>query len=159
MKERIQKLIDIYCDHVLSTDSEAGWHTPSQLDATQYKSSSGSDLLRRTKFSARYCTADLHQSNDKADEKMINEMRFIRKKHHDFVLAKVLFEKLEDKQLVALLGGRYLQRVYKKSFKRLEIAEYLGMTVDSLKHNKKKGLILIENNLTLIEEYESLKRA
>lgn len=71
----------------------------------------------------------------------------------------MLFEKLEDKQLVALLGSRYLERDYKKSFKRLEIAEYLGMTVDSLKHNQKKGLTLIENNLSLIEEYDPLKSA
>jgi hypothetical protein len=117
------------------------------------------DLLRRTKFSTRYCAADVYQSNDTADEKMINEMRIIRKKHHDFVLAKVLFEKLEGKQLIALLVGRYLQCVYKKSFKRLGIAEHLGMTAGRFKHNKKKGLILIESNLTLKEEYESLRRA
>jgi hypothetical protein len=33
MKERIQKLIDVYCDHMFSTDRDAGWHAPSQLES------------------------------------------------------------------------------------------------------------------------------
>ena len=157
MKQRIQRLIDIYCNFMFGVDRDAGWHAPSQLEALQ----SASMALKSGKSSkfltVRFSSSVEHQVNDKADEKMINEMQYVRNKHYDFELAKMLFEKLEDKQLVALLGRRYLQYVYKKPFKRFEVADYLGMTIDSLKHNKKKGFMLVEKNLTLIEAYEKIK--
>jgi DNA-directed RNA polymerase specialized sigma subunit len=159
MKERIEHLINVYCDQVFSTDNEAGWHTPSQLDATRYKSNSGSDLLRITKYSARHCAADLHQPNDRADDKIINETQYIRNEHYDFKLAKMLLHKLKDKQLLALLAGIYLQCVYKKKHNKKEIAEYLEITIDALKHNKNKGIKALEEQLKLIEQYEMLKTA
>jgi hypothetical protein len=40
----------------------------------------------------------------RSDDKIISETRFLRKKHHNFELAKMLFAMLENRQLIALLG-------------------------------------------------------
>ncbi|MCJ8337592.1 MAG: hypothetical protein MJK10_03895 [Pseudomonadales bacterium] len=159
MKQRIQRLIDIYCTFMFSVDRDAGWHTPSQLEATQYISNSGSDLLRKKKFAARFCAADLRQYNDSPDEKMINEMQFIRNKHYDFGLAKMLIFKLEDKQLSALLAASYLTYVYKRGHTDQEVAEYLLIETRAYRHNKKRAWGIIEDQLNFRDELEQLKIA
>jgi hypothetical protein len=41
----------------------------------------------------------------------------------------MLFGKLEDKQLLALLAGRYLKHVYKREHTNQEIAHYLEIEI------------------------------
>jgi hypothetical protein len=75
------------------------------------QSNSGSYLLRMTKYSVRHCAADLHQPNERADDKTINETQYIKNKRYDFELAKMLLHKLKDKHLLALLADRCLKYV------------------------------------------------
>jgi hypothetical protein len=159
MKERIEHLINIYCDQVFSTDNEAGWHTPSQLDATRYKSNSGSDLLRKTKFSARYCAADLHQPNDRADDKMINETQFLKKKHYDFDFAEWLLLQLKPNQLKAVITSLKLQLIYKEKPTDQEVADYLKIPKSTYLKRRNSGLEQLEKQLVRLEEYDSLKTA
>lgn len=157
MRERIQKLIDIYATYVFGLTQDAGWHTPSQLDATQYKSNSGSDLLRKKKFDARFSSTDLHQSNDRADDKMISEMAFVRKKHHDFKFAKWLLEQLKEDQLVALMAEPRLRMAYKRKFKEQEIADYLEIPKKTYNTRRNAGMSNLVKELSRLDEYDSLK--
>ena len=157
MKERIQHLIDVYCNYVFGVDQDAGWHTPSQLDITQYKSNSGSDLLRISKFEARYCAADLHQSNDRSDDKMISEMAFVRNQHHDFKFAKWLLEQLKESQLLALMAEPRLRIAYKRAFKEQEIADYLEVPRKTYTTRKNAGLGWLESELIKLHQYDQLK--
>jgi len=154
MKKRIEKLVDVYCTFMFGVDRDAGWHAPSQLEAlisaSIVKNSGG-----RAKFlTVRFSSSAEHQVNDKADEKMINEISFVRKKHYDFELAKMLFSKLEDKQLLALLAGRYLKYVYKREHTNKEIAEYLETGIPTYRYNSSRAETIIEQHLNFIDEHE-----
>jgi len=159
MKARIQKLIDVYCTFMFGVDRDAGWHAPSQLEALQSASMAKKSGSRAKFLTVRFSASVEHQVNDKPDEKMINEMRFVRRQHYEFGLAKMLLSRLEDKQLLALLAGCYLSYVYKRKFSQQEIADYLEMEVRAFRHNKKRAEILVEQHLDFIDQHEQLKSA
>lgn len=85
---------------------------------------------------------------------MIQEARLIRKKHRNFEIAKMLFSRLEDKYLLALIAERYLKYVYKRDFSEQEVAEYIKVSKFSYRHNKKMALVKLLNHLDFIEHYE-----
>jgi len=159
MKKRIEKLVDVYCTFMFGVDRDAGWHAPSQLEAlisaSIVKNSGG-----RAKFlTVRFSSSAEHQVNDKADEKMINEISFVRKKHYDFELAKMLLGKLEDKQTLALIAGVYLNYVYKKTHSDQDIASYLKVEKHVYRHNKKRGISQIADHLVFLDQYMELRIA
>jgi len=88
---------------------------------------------------------------------MINKMRFVRKKHYDFELAKMLFRKLEEKQLLALVDAAYLNYVYKQIHSESEVAEYLDITKAVYRYNKKAALKRIEDQLVYKDELRELE--
>jgi len=90
---------------------------------------------------------------------MINEMRFVRKKHYDYELAKVLFSKLEEKQLLALVGGAYLNYVYKCEHTEVEVAKYLNISKATYRHNKKTGYLMIQKSLEFKDQLDMLRTA
>ena len=159
MKERIQKLIDIYATYVFGVDRDAGWHAPSQLECLQSSSMAKKSGLKAKQLSASFSASDERQINDRSDDKMINEMRFIRNKHHDFKLAKMLFSKLEEKHLLALLAEPHLKTIYRTTFTVKEIAEYLTVSPAIYRHNKKSAQQKIESQLVFIDQYEKVKSA
>jgi hypothetical protein len=154
MQMRIEKLIDVYCTFMFGVDRDAGWHAPSQLESLVTACNKKRASFQRKQLTVRFAAGDERQANDRADEKMIDEMRFVRKKHYDFELAKMLFSKLEDKQLLSLVGDRYLKYVYKQDFTEQEVAEYIQVSKASYRHNKKAALIKINEHLAFIESYE-----
>jgi hypothetical protein len=154
MEARIQKLIDVYCTFMFGVDRDAGWHAPSQLESLVTACNKKRASFQRKQLTVRFAAGNERQANDRADEKMIDEMRFVRKKHYDFELAKMLFSKLEDKQLLALVGDRYLKYVYRQDFTEQEVAEYIQVSKASYRHNKKAALIKINEHLVFIESYE-----
>jgi hypothetical protein len=159
MEERIQKLIDVYCTFVFGVDRDAGWHAPSQLESLQSASMAKKSGGKTKILTACFSSSAEHQSNDKADEKMINEISYVRNKHYDFRLAQMLFNKLEDKQLLALLAGRYLKYVYKREHTNKEIADYLEIEVRAYRHNRTRAEMIIEQHLDFIEQHEQIKSA
>jgi len=159
MKERIQKLIDIYATYVFGVDRDAGWHAPSQLECLQTASMAKKSGLKAKQLSARFSSSDERQPNDRSDDKMINEMRFVRNQHHDFKLAKMLFSKLEEKQLLAVFAEQYLTQVYKRPFSDIQVSEYLELSKHTYRHRRKTAHKFIEQQLEFIEEYEKLKTA
>jgi hypothetical protein len=88
---------------------------------------------------------------------MVNETRFIGKKHQDFELAKMFFSRLEDKQVVALLGERYLKYVYHREFTHQKISEYLEIDIRVFRHNKKRVKSILKQHFGYIDQYERLK--
>ncbi len=157
MKERIQKLIDIYATYVFGVDRDAGWHAPSQLEAIIAASMAKSSGSKTKALTARVSAGEERQGNDSSNDKMVNEIRFVRNKHYDFELAKMLFSKLEDKQLLALVGGVYLRYVYKRVHSESEIAEYFEVTKAVYRHNKKIGLRKVEGQLVYKDELKDLE--
>ncbi len=157
MKERIQKLIDIYTTYVFGVNRDAGWHAPSQLECLQSASMAKRSGLKVKQLSASFSTSDERQPNDSSNDKMINEMKFIRAQHHDFKLASLLFSYLKDKQLVALLAETYYQSIYKKVFTEVEIAKKLNTKPYSYRYSKKIAVNQIEERLNLIDQYEMVK--
>ena len=159
MKERIQKLIDIYATYVFGVDRDAGWHAPSQLESLQSASMAKRSGLQVKQLSASFSTSDERQPNDRSDDKMINEMRFLRNKHYDYKLAEMLLSSLEEKQKLALLGGPYLNYIYKRAHSEAEIADYIGIKKAVYRFNRKMGLTKIEEQLDFKDRLERLKIA
>ena len=159
MEARIQKLIDVYCTFMFGVDRDAGWHAPSQLESLVTACNKKRASFQRKQLTVRFAAGDERQANDRADEKMIDEMRFVRKKHYDFELAKMLFLKLEDKQLVALISGPYLNYVYKRAHSDAEVADYIEVKKAAYRFSRKMGLIKIEEQLNFIDQLERLKIA
>lgn len=159
MQARIDKLIDVYCTFMFGVDRDAGWHAPSQLEGLVTACNKKRASFQRKQLTVRFAAGDERQANDRADDKMIDEMRFVRKKHHDFELAKMLFFRLTDTQMVALVAERYLRHVYKRTFTEQEVAVYLKMSKAAYRHRRKKAAIQIERELRFIEEYERVKVA
>jgi len=159
MKERIQKLIDIYATYVFGVDRDAGWHAPSQLECLQSASMAKKSELKVKQLSASFSTSDEQQVNDRSDDMMINEMRFVRNQHHDFKLAAMLFAKLEITQLLAMIAESYLKQTYKRPFTDAQVSEYLEVSKHTYRHRRKTALKFIEQQLRFIEEYEKLEMA
>ncbi len=159
MKERIQKLIDIYASYVFGVDRDAGHHSPSQLECLQSASMTTKTRHITKQLTASFSPSDEHQVNDRSDDKMIYEMSFIRNQHHDFKLAAMLFAKLEIRQLLAILAEPYLKQVYKRPFTDAQVSEYLELSKHTYRHRRKTALIFIEKQLKFIEEYEVSKLA
>jgi hypothetical protein len=162
MEARIEKLIDVYCDHMFSPDRDAGWHgwhAPSQLESLVTACNKKRASFQRKQLTVRFAANDERQVNDRSDDKMISKTRFLRKKHHDFGLAKMLFARLEDKQLVALLGERYLTYVFHREFNEQEVAEYAEVSKASFRHNKMMANWRVRENFVFIDQYERVKCA
>lgn len=159
MKKRIEKLIDVYCAFMFGVDRDAGWHAPSQLESLQSASMAKKSGGRAKFLTARFSGSAEHQSNDKADEKMINEISYVRNKHYDFRLAQMLFSRLEDKQLLAMLAGRYLKYVYKREHTEKEVAEYLETTEKTVYNRKKAAELMLSSQIKLIAEFEKIRAA
>jgi hypothetical protein len=159
MEARIQKLIDVYCTFMFGVDRDAGWHAPSQLESLVTACNKKRASFQRKQLTVRFAAGDERQANDRADEKMIDEMRFVRKKHYDFELAKMLFSKLEDRQLLALLAGRYLKHVYKREHTNQEVANYLEVEIRSLRHSKTRAINIIEQHISFLDQHDQLKIA
>jgi len=158
MKARIQKLIDVYCAFVFGVDRDAGWHAPSQLESLFSASMAKRSGGKNKTLTACFSSSAEHQGNDKADEKIINEINYVRNKHYDFRLAQMLFSKLEDKQLLALLAEHYLKYVYKREFSESETAGYLGIEKHTYRYNKKRAEKLLIEHIDFINEYSDLQR-
>ena len=159
MKARIEKLIDVYCSFVFGVDRDAGWHAPSQLESLVSASMAKKSGGRAKYLTARVSAGSEHQGNDRADDKMINEMRFVRNKHYDFELAKILLSKIEIKNLLALLAGRYLNQVYHRPHTEPEIAHYLKVSEKTVYNRKKSAEGLLASHMQLIEELQDIRTA
>lgn len=158
MEKRIQKLINVYCSHMFSADSDAGWHAPSQLEAlitaSMAKKSGG-----KKQITARVSAGSEQKGNDSSNDKMVKEMQFVRNKHFDFEFAKILLSKIEIKSLLALIAKQYLTYVYKREHTELEVAEYLQVTEKTVYNRKKSAMILLCAHMELIEEFKKIKAA
>ncbi len=141
---------------MFGVDRDAGWHAPSQLEALQLASIAVMSGKRAKVLTVRFSTSVEHQVNDKADEKMINEIGFVRNQHYDFKLAKMLMGKLEEKQMLALLAGKYLAYVYKREHTDQEVSDYLEIEKRAYRHNKNRALVIIEEHLNFRDELEEL---
>lgn len=84
-----EKLVDIYLDHVMSADSDAGWHN-------------GSIIGRLVDF-----RGDLPQSSGfYGVDRMEKEVRFLRRPHKDLPTAISAIERLTPELKIAVFSDR-----------------------------------------------------
>jgi len=159
MKERIQHLVDIYVNSLLSISNDAGHHAPSQIEILASACNKKRNEFQRKQLTVRTTASDERQFNDRPDDKMINEMSFLRKPHHKIEFVKWLINQLKEPQLLALIAETKQRKIYKRKFTDQEIADYIEMTKDSYKYNKKMALIKVTELLVLIDQYEEAKSA
>ena len=156
MKERIQKLIEIYACYVFGVDRDAGWHAPSQLESLQTASIAKRTGLQVKQLTVSFSASDEHQVNDRSDDKMINEITYLRKPHNDFPFAKWLIIQLKEKQLIAVMAEPRLRIANKRKYTEDEIACYLEVPKTTYISRREAGLVWLEKELTRLEEYNRL---
>ncbi len=129
------KLIEVYLNWVLSTDTAAGWHQPSLLQS----------LIEFRGW------LPPPTGNDQADLKMIREVEFIRNPHALLPEARELIGRLPKLQRTCLLVHERAAGTYDRQGKRWtekKIAAELGMTGAQYRHyrisGKKRIISLLE---------------
>ncbi|RVU32697.1 MULTISPECIES: hypothetical protein [Neptunomonas] len=153
-KDQIDDLIGILVSYYLSPSLSAGWHAPSQLEwFQQITNKRPPSITRQKQLTAAFASADEHQSNDKADDKMISEARFLRREHHNYGKARAMFRNVEDKYAAAVLARAYHQAIYKRVFSNKELADRLEVSVRSYTHNRNVGYDRLAYNLEIIEGF------
>lgn len=120
MRTRIDKLIEVYLNDLESTTKAAGWHQPSQME-----------LMAAVR---------VQTSGDKADMKMINEIRYIREEHALLGQARYLFGvpigqgEMPEEQALAMLASRFY-----RGRQGDEVAALIGMTYGQYRGRLERG--------------------
>ncbi len=125
-EKHADKLIEVYLNWVLSTDTAAGWHQPSLLQS----------LIEFRGW------LPPPTGNDQADLKMIREVEFIRNPHALLPEARELIGRLPSPHKTCLLIHEHTAGTYDRNGKRWterRIAVELGMTVPQYRHYRYKG--------------------
>lgn len=156
-KERVCKLVDIFVTYITGPSLDAGWHAPSQLESFQNAQKSKSAALKVKQLTVAFSQDDARGSNDRADDKMINELFYLRNQHHDYKLAVMLLSRLCDKYSLAILAEPYLKAVYKRTHTDAQIADLIEIPVHKYRHNRKMAIKNMGDALEIIDDYESTK--
>lgn len=127
VERHADKLIEVYLNWLLSTDTAAGWHQPSMLQSM---------------IEFKGCLPP-PSGNDQADLKMIREIEHLRKPHALLAEAREVMERIKPKYRVALLLRCRYQGTYEASTGKLwtaaRIAGQMGLTVDQYREQAKYG--------------------
>ena len=132
-----QKLIDIYLDQIMSTDSHAGWHQPSTIQ-------------RCIDFKGEMPPAS---GNDQADLKMINEIIWLKNPHALWPIARLMLHQMPDRQYLCVLADRfYCKRVCAAGRRMTEgrIASEIGVTLGQYKDGKRDGYARLTAQIELM---------
>ena len=133
-----EKLIDIYLDQLMSTDSHAGWHQPSVIQRfIEFKG----DLPPPS-------------GNDQADLKMINEMIWLKQPHALFSLAKRLLHAMPDAEYLAVLADRYYENRIDTKGRRMtepKIAHEIELSLGQYKHHKRQGYLILNAQIEVLK--------
>jgi hypothetical protein len=154
IKERALKLIEVYANGIFGISHDAGWHAPSQLESLKDVCNKKRQWFQKSQLTVGFSPCNERQANDKADDKMINEMSYLRNKHYDFEFAKWLLLQLKDVQLLAIMAEPRLRFAYKRRFKEQEVADYLAIPKSTYISRKESGLICLEVEIERLEEYD-----
>ena len=133
-----QKLIDIYLDQIMSTDSHAGWHQPSTIQ-------------RCIDFKGEMPPAS---GNDQADLKMINEIIWLKHPHALFGLARRLLHAMPDAEYLAVLADRYYENRIDVSGHRMtepRIAHEIELSLGQYKHHKRQGYLILNAQIEVLK--------
>lgn len=131
------KLIEVYLNWILSTDTAAGWHQPSMLQSM---------------IEFKGCMPPA-TGNDQADLKMIREVEYLRKPHALLAEARELIGRLPKLQRTCLLVHERTAGTYDRQGKRWtekRIAAELGMTVAQYRYYRSAGMSKLTKSLSLL---------
>ncbi len=143
IKAKIDKLVDVFLDQLLSTDSDAGWHNSGQYMSTD------ADAIKST-------------AGDK-DMRMIMECRFIRGKHELYPMAVTMLNYMKQDYRLALLYHRYMEgRIDPETEKVMTesgIAAQIEISPDQYRHCKKMAYKRAETIILMLMDYDHSKKA
>lgn len=126
-EKRVNKLLDVYLDWLLSSDLDAGWHGDSVL---QKMMEYGGDLPRGT-------------GNDQSNVQMISEMRYLKNPHALFDESCAMLGAMAWKHSNAVLHARYFEGKINpldgRKYTDMVIARMLRLTPRQYRHLKKLG--------------------
>lgn len=148
-KQRIDKLVDIYLNWLESLHHDAGWHS--------------CGLLEKLKMPTVPPRPDL------TDMKMVNEVKFLRRKHEDLPLIEKALDRLQQKDMkawLAVLANRYYQHNYLdtesmtvKLYKDTNRAAAIGQSPRQFAKNRLNGYAALGEIIELLELGMYLKKS
>jgi hypothetical protein len=133
-----ERLIDIYLDQLMSTDSHAGWHQPSTIQ-------------RFIEFRGELPPPS---GNDQADLKMITEMIYLKQPHALYPLARKLLHSMPDSEYLAVIADRYYDKRVDSKGRRMtepKISQEIELSLGNYKHYKRNGYLILSAQIDLIK--------
>ena len=158
MEKQIEKLIHIFASHIFGPSSDAGYHAPSQLEMLAAACNTKREWFQIKQLDADFSASDERQANDRPDDKMINEITYLREPHNDFTFAKWLILQLKEKQLLAVMAEPRLRIANKRKITEDEVADYLAVPKTTYISRREAGLNWLEKELTRLVEYDRLTK-
>lgn len=141
IRAKIDQLVDVFLDQLLSSDTDAGWHNAGCHD----------DMICNIKSTA----------GDK-DMRMIMELRYIRTKHALYPMAVTMLNHMKERYRLALLYHRYMEGKTDpesgKVMTEAKIARRIGWTLDQYKHSKKMAYQRAEMITVMLMDYDHSKK-
>lgn len=121
------KFIDLVLEDILSTNADAGWHMP---NIVQRLIDFAGDLPPPS-------------GDDKADDKMIREIRYLKNPHALLKTAKRLMNQLPDLQRIILVMSARYEGTFNmdkgKKFTDKDIAAQLDLSVSKYRYQRDQG--------------------
>lgn len=140
-KQRIDRLIDIYLNWLESLHHDAGWHS--------------CGLLEKLKMPTVPPRPDL------TDMKMVNEVKFLRRKHDELPMIEAALGRLLKRDMgawLAILANRYYVHDFLEpgtrkvcTYEDKHRAAAIGQSLRSFRHNKGKAYDYLSETLELLE--------
>lgn len=138
-KARAENLITIFINQCVSTDADAGWHNPSQIEWCKQAAS------RIGGTTSKQLTATFSEESkgfSRPDDKNIMEIQFLREPHANFELAKFYLceiHRIKPQYYYALIAMPWYQAVYKQKYTQEKAAVACGVSIDAYKHALRQG--------------------
>ena len=140
-KRRIDKLVDIYLNWLESVHHDAGWHS--------------CGLLEKLKMPTVPPRPDLK------DMKMVNEAKFLRRKHEDLPLIETALNRLHKRDMgawLAILANRYYVHDFLEpgtlkvmAYEDKHRAASIGQSLRAYRHNRGKAYNYLSETIDLLE--------
>lgn len=143
LDEIAEHYITIFINQCASTDADAGWHAPGQIEWCEEAASA---IGGSTSKQLSAMGVDNSGGAKDPDMKMIREVRYLRNTHHDFEPAKkamLALHKHSFKAYASVIAAPWYQAVYKTTYNQTKTARALGVTVKKYNYWRKKGMAFL----------------
>lgn len=162
IEQRIEGLIGIVVSHFLRGALDAGFHMPPQFEGAaidnrkpEYHRRKSLEGLPKAQ-TADFALVSERCARGRADDKMIREVEYLKKPHHNYRLSCYMLSKLPEKYASAVMAESYMNAVYKREHREKEVAAWLGVTVRQYRHNREMANQKLSDMLVDYDNYQAL---